>query len=144
MANLQKKLTALKKNKYLAGFSNWSDNVSKDVIYSDLEPLVRYEVIELNQFTSIEGFRIGGKSKRDYFYVIIWEMKPSVDMDELHKSIAKFSRILRGEADNYFDKPIQRTFFVFENFIIWANSWSYASRFDVYEELGKIYKKCFE
>jgi hypothetical protein len=125
-------------NKYIAGFPNWSDSVPNHVIYSHLEPLLMYEIIELDQIMSIGRFNIsGGKSSRDCFDVMIWEMEPSVDTKELCKSMKKM-RI------DYFDKPVRQSFFTFRNFVIWVNACSYATQFNVYDELDKIIEKCFK
>jgi hypothetical protein len=133
-------------NKYIAKFPKWRKTFH-NYKYCPWDWLVKDNIIESSQFISFEDFVISGdKDNGDCFWIEIWTMKSSIDAKRLFKFLKEGVGV---EVPKLWSPPLSfykppKEFFVFENYFIWVNACSSTAQFDVYDELDKIIKMCFE
>jgi hypothetical protein len=132
-------------NEYITGFSDWRelklDTLNVNALRDSYGWVVKEKIIEPDQVISIREFRIPGDKggSRNCLWVQIWKMKSSTDAEKLLANLTGKYEWLIG---NFLKSP--KTYFVFEDYFIWINACSFATQFNVYDELNKITKMCFE
>jgi hypothetical protein len=131
-------------NNYITEFSNWEEIVGRkadDYFINPLFWLLEDNIIERNQIISIREFRISGSEyRRDCFWIKIWKMVSSADAERL---LAYCKESVAGGYDFYLYK-MPKSFFVVEDYFVWINACSFATRFNVNNEFRKIVDMCFE
>ncbi|MDR2577451.1 MAG: hypothetical protein LBC70_01385 [Chitinispirillales bacterium] len=130
-------------NNYITEFSDWEE-IAGHNFDSYINPwgwLLEDKIIEQNQIISIRQFRISGSEyRRDCFWIKIWKMVSSADGERL---LAYCKESVAGGYDFYLYK-MPKSFFVVEDYFVWINACSFATRFNVDNEFRKIIDMCFE
>jgi hypothetical protein len=132
-------------NEYVTGFSGWSelklDTLNVNALWYSYGWVVKEKIIEPDQVISIREFRMPGDKggSRNCLWLQIWKMKSSTEAEKL---LANLTGKYKWLIEDFLKSP--KTFFVFEDYFIWINACSFATQFNVYDELNKITKMCFE
>jgi hypothetical protein len=130
-------------SEYIYRFLDWEELLNENLDRDLLKGLIEDDgVIERRQIISARQFIItGDKGERDCLWIEIWKMASSADAKRLFDFINEM--FVRSEGRYYLEKP-PKACFAFDNFVIWANACSFATQFNVREELNKIINICFE